>query len=296
VPVTTATFIKRVYSQSAGQREMAEEYHVFGTKDPYDARHAAGIPAYNQRYASEGGTTTNMRARTYDVETLYNGPGDAAFCRVTVRYTTPPDEEDETGESTGRFLSGWELDLSTGQEHITHVKKADRQRNFPDTADVGTAIGLNGDDIEGVDIEVPKAVFNRTKWLPLTTVITPAWIQGVYTRAGKTNDADFLGWRPGDLLFLGAFLRYTEDPENSNQQVEVEYRFLGEPTQENLEFDLSTGATATVDKKEGWEYLWFRHAKKIEDAAGGRIKKSNILSVHVAQVYDKTDFGALDIE
>jgi len=287
--VVTELYDSREYSRSGNAHTLIRKFQVTGLDEPFDAASAAGVPAYGAYYVPASGPTLmrvkDKKSRVLKVE-------EEKRCEVTVTYTRDPQDDDETG---AQHRDGWDLEVSTQMLHTTAVKNEAYQRHFPDTEDIGTAIGLNGDEVEGVDVHVPKATVSFRTWRRLSEV-DQNLKDTIYDLVGKVNEAPFEGWELWELLYLGARISYTEpDPDAADvldPWVQLEHVFLGEKNQDALEFELIDGAIEVVDKK-GWEYLWLRYGSRTDEVAGEAKKVQGIKSVHVAHVYEGGDFTQL---
>jgi len=60
-----------------------------------------------------------------------------------------------------------------------------------------------GTGVEGVDITIPVYNFSETHYLP-TLIVTPQYKADLFRLTGRTNQAPFRGFQPGEVLFLGA--------------------------------------------------------------------------------------------
>ena len=144
------------------------------------------------------------------------------------------------------------------------------------------AIGVNHDQIEGVDVVVPVYNFAETHTLsPL--VVTGAYKGILFLLTGKVNAAAFKGFARGEVLFLGA-----SGAKRGSEDWEISFRFAASPNVANLQLN-NIGPIA----KEGWNYLWVRFADEEDNVAKVLIKKP--IAAYVEQVYEYGDFSALGI-
>jgi hypothetical protein len=89
------------------------------------------------------------------------------------------------------------------------------------------AIGVNGNNIEGVDVVIPKFDFSINYKLRLST-LSSLYLMTLYDLTGKVNDKDYtLAWkgqtltfRRGDLRFLGAPAKMS-----SEDNLDITFRF-----------------------------------------------------------------------
>jgi len=260
------------------QVETIDLYTVYGTDDPRVAELSG--PSFGDTMTHDGIRLIVMSKEAVRVESTPD------VCSLTVTWGVPT-----IGpvSSDGEF---WQMDLTAGTEHISNVKKPERQLHYPASSNVGTAVGLRADksggvEVEGVDIFVPKATLTVTKLWDVS-VISVAFLNTIYNISGKVNSQIFKGWNPGDLLFLGARMQRAESGE-----IPVVYSFMGEATR-SLEFKLADGSTVTVPKK-GWDYLWQRIQNQSEDIGDITQLQQRAKSIHVANVYDEADFSTLGL-
>lgn len=139
----------------------------------------------------------------------------------------------------------------------------------------------DGEEPDGVDIYEPTLTFAKTK-IFLTSELTDTFIRTIASVAGKTNDATFLGWNAGELLFLGA-----SGSRRGESETEVSYQFQAKQNEESLAFDTITG----VDKG-GWDYLWPR--SETRSSTNAPMVKT-ITHICVAQVIKSADFNLLEL-
>jgi len=271
---------------SGGAGQIERHYKIPGVPDPVDALDYG--PAFGEQYPGRESLVVLGKSAE---------PMDESMCELTVTYGVP--------SRSGGAQDSWELDMTAGTERITQVKKEDHQTHYDYTGlrppgatlTVGTAIGLNGDDVDGVDIYTPKGSLSITEWKS-SSEITDDYQRLLMDKAGTMNESTFGPWIAKEALFIGAVISNTE-----GERVRVTFKFLISRKQTGIKFDVfkATGANKTeisVDK-EGWDYLWTRTAKRLERESSLPEARSRtvtgILDVHVAQVYDTSDFSLLGV-
>lgn len=194
----------------------------------------------------------------------------------TVRYgrLKPP----ETGDSTYQF------DTGGGTQHITQsLQTVGRYAPPGKTApNYQGAIGVAGENVEGVDITVPVFNFSETHYLP-TEMVTGAYKAVVFYLTGRVNAAPFRGFAAGEVLFLGA-----SGSKRGEEDWEITFKFAASPNMSGIVIGDITG----INKK-GWEYLWVRYEDGEDAAAGALVKKP--AAVYVEKVYQEGDFSLLGI-
>lgn len=93
--------------------------------------------------------------------------------------------------------------------------------------DYKKAIGVNGNNVEGVDIVIPKFDFTINYKMDMATLAS-SYLMTLYDLTGKVNDRIFtlswdgqnLSFHPGDLRFMGAPCKKT-----SNGGLDISFRF-----------------------------------------------------------------------
>ena len=103
----------------------------------------------------------------------------------------------------------------------------------------------------------------------------------------KTNDADFRGYKRGELLYLPPGLS-----GNLRTGWEITHNFgFNEDQPEGDPRNEITPTLTLRDGKRGWDYVWFRYRQKIT----GNDKLSRPVAAYVEQVYHEANFGDLQL-
>jgi len=170
------------------------------------------------------------------------------------------------------------FDTTGGTEHIS--QSLDTTAYPGGAPDSKGAIGDNGETVEGVDITTPVYNFTETHLIPVATV-TPAYRAILFWATGRINNANFKGFHPEEVLFLGAV-----GALRNEDYWEISYNFAALPRVLNIQIGDITG----IDKQ-GWDYVDIRR-EKIED--GGSLVNPP-LAVYVHKVYPEGDLGLLGI-
>lgn len=200
-------------------------------------------------------------------------------CRLTVKYEPEDSEWTEHGER-------WEWDLAAQQSHITSVSSPSKQSHYPATHDAGVAIGVDGENVNGVDVYRPSLSLKVAKKYANANLDSARAM--VRTMLNTVNHAWWHGYERGEVLYVGASVRRAQSTETPWV---LEHSFMVAKRQENVEFELLNGATVGPLNIAPWDYVWFRHAKRIHTDGDVKIVKRGIESIHVAQVYEYTNFG-----
>lgn len=186
----------------------------------------------------------------------------------------------------------WEYNFVAQTAHITSVDSEDKQFHFPSWRDEGTAIGVDGDSINGADVFRPAFQAKVTKNYESLSSSQIRWFT---ENTPSLNDKNWIHWEPGEVLFVGAVIRKLE-----RHKYQVEYSFLVAKHQPAISFTDVDGNTIGPLAVGAWQYKWFTHVQKNDSAEvtpgdEKQIVKSGIEAVHVAYVYGNSDFSFLDI-
>ena len=127
--------------------------------------------------------------------------------------------------------------------------------NAPALADAPETINVLGDDIRGVDIPVPQTKIT-VSFRHAQGILDQDYIYETGKLVGHPNDAEFLGYQPGEVLYLGGNFTQTEAEATATYYFAISY-FIAT-------FDV---AGITVTNKEGWDLL---DAVYINQEAGDR--------------------------
>lgn len=262
----------RRYRDTKKDGELERIFLVHGTDDPDVAVAHPDIPQHDDTF----GTFDNIVCAERQVEVIIcTGAESEGLCKVTAYYRKP--ENAAAPPPSGESEYEWSSMVQT--EHIT---RAIAQTNYPSSADVGDLIGVDGDDVEGVDILIPKPTYKEAHY---RTAFTTRYMQTLMALSGRVNNKAFKGSNAGEVLFLGAVVQRTgTDP----------WRF-------EYSFAMSAAASIAVQTlngnqtvaKGGWDYLWFRRART--SSGDDSTIKQEIDSAHLAQVYFEADFRALGL-
>lgn len=140
-------------------------------------------------------------------------------------------------------------------------------------------IGVEDGEIRGTDIIGPKMEWGRSVSLESVSVETlKAW----YALIGKVNEKRFYHFAPGEVLYLGASGRYSNQDRWS-----VTHRFGVSLNRTNLK----VGLDLVVPVKRGWEYVWVQYKPVVEN--GLTIRRAS--AAHIEELYGVADFSTLGI-
>ena len=185
--------------------------------------------------------------------------------------------------STGEPDSVFSFDTGGGSRHLTQsletVSKA--PSNAPD---YGGAIGYDGENVNGIDVTIPVMNFTETHYLKASKVST-SYKKLISELTGKVNNANFKGYVPGEVLFLGA--SGSRRGEARSDYWEITFKFAVSPNKTNIPV-----GSLSISNKNGWDYLWVRYADDV-GSDNALIKKP--VAAYVEKVYERADFAALGI-
>ena len=271
-------FDSREMTNDNGKKELIRIYEVKGTSDP-KAAEAYG-PAMGSSYGSEL-FVRKKHAKRRKTST--------DSCLLTVTYRTTDPDGGGGNEDDNPYEQTWDLDMTAGTVKITHVRKTTDQRDYPTADDQGTVIGWNGQEIEGVDIYAFQGTYNIYNWR-YQSAITSTYLNTLYSLHTKTNNAAWMMFARGEVLYLGPRVPRVGV---GSEKVEITHQFVIAPNQSDVEIALADGTTETFDMK-GHNYLWFKEQSKIDTEDSNKYKNL-VKSAHVAKVYEEGNFANLGL-
>lgn len=178
---------------------------------------------------------------------------------------------------------------------LEHIRSYDLVNGGIDTDAItlhNGVIGVNGDEVEGVDIEASNVEITITKkyrrtTIPATYFQTLMDIMDLYT---PVNNADFdYVWKGLTLTFPLGSLRLRGCPIKwtSMDEVEISYHFhYSRPIILNDDFHIGEGDAI---EKEGHEYGWISYKLTTSNGTTTRTPES----YNVEKVYPKRNFNSL---
>lgn len=209
------------------------------------------------------------------------------ICEVVITYGVSGNPPAPGNDPSDVLVGQTELEIAGGTHHITKSLETVTKKNgnlFEDAPNFDGLIGVNGDNVQGVDIYVPSMTLRETRVL-LATEIDRAYISTLYNLAAKVNDAPFMGFERGELLFIGASLR----GRKGSGDWEITYSFLASPNT-TLHFDSVDLPIGDVEK-EGWHLFWILDVAKEDTEANAMVRRPGAL--YVERVYEYGDFELL---
>jgi len=167
------------------------------------------------------------------------------------------------------------------------------QRHYPRPGfPVVPHVGVNWDSsrqvYEGVDAYSPEWTMVAKQQL-LTSLVTSDYMRMLYAVAKTTNGAPFMGFAPGEILYLGP---ETDQTINSISDFDYEvtnlsHQFIVEPNLGSFMFD----GAIPVTHKLGHEYLWV----SVNNMSNNGPAQPVATQVNVAPIYATSSFDLLGL-
>lgn len=251
------------------------EYVIDGTFDDFQVK---GLVLSTAPSSYDGLPLSSISIRPLERPNLWE---------ATASYSKRDKDGEDDTDPDDQLAYSW--DTGGGKTKIT---QAIEQTHYDSAAglfggrtapDFSLAINVDSNnEVAGLDIVIPRLNWQETHSFPASS-ITTNWVRDVARNTGKTNDDEFRGFAPGEVLFLGASGSY------SDNNVAVTYKF---EASENME-DINIGGDVTVTEKKGHEYLWC-HYFEVEDPAAKELVPT-VGAAYVAKVYESFSFSDLGI-
>jgi hypothetical protein len=211
------------------------------------------------------------------------------------------------GSDTGQKVIALSFATTGGSEHITYALK---EQVYPENIerDYHKAIGVNNDQIEGVNKVVPKVAFSITKKF-LAHSLPSDYLRQLERETGTVNQRAFtviykgqvLLLNPREVLFMGA-----QSNDNVPDHIwEFTFSFevsrnLTEPKTFNnpprppasMAAPAPTDYRITITTKPGWWYLWLAF---VDTPSGGDLPvfSKRVDAVVLNQIYEERDWRNL---
>ena len=207
---------------------------------------------------------------------------------VVVSYVKNPDQE-TLSYSIGVQSTKMYTSLSTVRTYdcVNGGIDTDATPNF------FKSIGINGQNIDGVEVEIGKTTFTINRKLKMST-LSADYLDIVQAMTPSINDDTFdytfkgqvLSWDSGELKFGGVHFQLTSD-----DALDITYSFA-------VSKNLVAGANFTIGssdaiEKLGWDYMWV-FSRPATDAVANILVKQP-LGAYIEKVFDYTDFSVLGL-
>lgn len=212
-------------------------------------------------------------------------PEGAGLYRAAVTYGP---EDDEKSEKKFEPLE-WKYSFdTTGGKHKKSISEATRSKQWAysmshDAPDLKGAINFDGKKVNGVEVIVPNLEFSLTVFYA-PQAVTVSFVQELSRKTGRMNSDTFLGFAPGELLFMGARGDGTVPTVNGQRVKPVPIVFLFAAS-ENRD-DLVIGSNPAAITKRGWDYLWVRYERMENNGLDYPVP----VHVYVERVYPELAF------
>lgn len=263
------------YDEAGGQDSAELMYQVVGEDD-----HDAALDLVVIQVVADHPTFMGGRVVPHQVEMQEVGP---ETWQAKVKFKSINGREGENTKTLVPNQSKFSFDTTGGRFNITEA--LEQTKYGTDSADFGRRINVNGDSVDGTEIVIPSLTFQITqRFCPGT--VNLAYAKTVANLTGSVNNAGYLGFDAGELLFMGA----SGGQQAEGGQPEVTFHFAASPNQTNVQYS-GGGGTITVTSKKGHEYIWVHYVDKDDDT--DTVK--DIRGVYVARVYDAKDWSALGL-
>jgi hypothetical protein len=206
----------------------------------------------------------------------------------TVDYVSPEKtDEKKQPKAVGEVTFSFD-----GTGGSINIQEAYEQQKFgPNAPDHGKAINVTDGEVAGVEIVIPQLSLSLSQRFEGATITLP-WLRTVIFATGTVNEDEFLGFAPGEVLFLGPSgqqpLKFMADGTVQAGERDIEFRFAVSPNLKELEFN-----GIEVPEKAGHDYIWFDY-EPVQDSAQKAMTKK-VRGVYVARVYRRTPFANLRI-
>ncbi len=152
-------------------------------------------------------------------------------------------------------------------------------------------IGVNGSNVEGVEIEVGKVEFSLSKKVDIGEIpVVYLNTLATFTDRSAVNDAQYIiNWLGQQLIFPEGTLRFrgASVKWDNFKAVGIDYHFVY--SRGILTADNFTVGASDVITKEGHEYGWIMYRSSTSNG----IETKTPLGYIVNKVYPKLDFGLL---
>ena len=288
-----------------------KSYKVFGTTNDGVLHAEANVKISSELayFVYPGQPNVQFRAESYSVSYL----GDDAW-QVTISYETNGADNDSQSDPLRRSRS---FDTSGGQQHITQsplyddtttavagsdglpivTRTVTGERKYGPTGVTAPsqfgAIGVDGDNVAGVDIVVPALSWTETYDVP-SSYVTATYIKRTSFLTGTVNNATFRTFRPGEVLFVGCSGSQDWDADKGDGPWSLSYKFVASPNAGNGETlkALKVGDIGGIVKK-GHEYLWVKYESSVGAGSADLLKRPKY--VYVNEVYPSANFAQLGI-
>ena len=187
------------------------------------------------------------------------------------------------GGGPGGVTGGYNFEV--GMTAVTlkqSLKTVSKYGRYGDPApDFEGCINVTGDEVQGIEIDVPTYTWSEPLYLP-NSAITDGYKGNLLTvAAAPVNDGVFRGLAAGEVRFLGV-----TGSKKGSDEWELTFRFAAQPNR-----TITTIPNMGPVNKDGWDYLWIRYADAVDHNVLTRVP----LAVYVEKIYERSDFTLLGL-
>jgi len=160
-------------------------------------------------------------------------------------------------------------------------------------------IGRKGEgDYEGVNIYQGTGSLKVSKYYGNKADIDTAFRQNLYAKQATVNDASWIDWTVGEVLYLGAQIRF------GVTDATVDHQFLFGDSKTGVQFKIApeTGfaeplTTITVGGSiQPWYYVWQEPVnRKVSTASTPKGNQTCARNLKIAEIYATSDFDDIDL-
>lgn len=259
-------------SETIAAKSTAEiQYFVFNATDEDDVKVTAeaNLPI----------VYSGMELDRWDITERVN----ETTWRITAYYkTTDEDTAEEEPEPVFSF------EVSAGTQHVTQSLETVSRYGGDASSELAGAIGVDGDNVNGVDIIVPEYSFSET-WLLPASIVTGAYRRQLGLMVGTINSSAFRGYQAGEVMFYGiSGSKKGTDPDD-----DYEMTFTFKYSRNRTDIEVGSDPILGPVTKRGWDYMWIQYGADVDDDRKVLIKKP--IAVYVERLYEESDFALLAI-
>jgi hypothetical protein len=276
---------KHSLSRAGTDTSLQSNYWIRGTDDR-DAAIAALLTSIDLSPAVMNGTAIVI-ADSLEIEEVTDDQWQASISFVSPDNPrmSAPQQPKQIGEATFSF---------DGTGGTTTITQAYAQTGYgTDPPDHGKAVNVIDGIAEGVEVVVPALSFAIQQKFDGGTITLP-WLRSIVLATGCVNGDVFLGFMPGEVLFLGPTgsqpFAFFSNGQVQFAEREMEFRFAVSPNLTGLTID-----GISVPSKPGHDYLWRHRVRKTDTSTPPRGITEKTLGVYVSQVYRRIPFATLGI-
>jgi hypothetical protein len=281
------TYLARWYNSTAG-KYISSSANVSPEEALIQfAAQVADIGSQHPVFTNPYIELVDIRAEAYD-----------RFAKVIATWEPVPGEE--TANAYGEI---WRFRLGTQETQITSVSEESLATHYPIGVKHDLGMSINVDDqgnVNGVMVKRPSLAISVEKKVPNSNFDTELGF--VQARLNTINSATWRNYAIGEVLFLGADINKTSTDEwtfiynfeVARQQLDRVWEFYSSQTGTGSDKVVTTTSeTITINP---WDYVWFQFEKvEFEDGDGNKTFKRYIRNLHIATVYQSSNFGTFNL-